>query len=129
MNSHELSEQEQNVLLEYLSKKTHINEISIALHKKIGTIKFYIRSLVVQDLNNGFTKPQVCEKYNLEENHLQSILNKLEKKENKRIKREQQQQKDKDSQRTKPKSKEDKMIQLLTEIRDALRTLNLQKSN
>ncbi len=77
------TEDQNKILLEYCSKKIKLEEISIALNKRIGEIKYHIGDLAYIDYKNGLTEPEILEKYNLEKRHLTGAISRIKKKEEK----------------------------------------------
>ena len=129
------SEDENKILLEYCSKKIKLEEISIALNKRIGEIKYHIGDLAYNDFKNGLSEPQILEKYNLEKRHLSGAISRIHKKESKQIstatnkneKREKESKKEKNDKREKESKRETKkdndtiIISLLNEIKSLLK--------
>jgi len=77
------SQEHNNILLEYCSKKISLKEIAIALDRKIGDVKYHIRDLAVADFINGISKQDLLLKYNLTMHQLNDSINKVTESENK----------------------------------------------
>lgn len=123
------SEDENKILLEYCSKKIKLEEISIALNKRIGEIKYHIGDLAYNDFKNGLAEPQILEKYNLEKRHLSGAISRIQKKESKQnsTATNKNEKREKDTKRETKKQKETKrdndtiIISLLNEIKSLLK--------
>ncbi len=83
MTKNTWSQEHNNILLEYCSKKISLQEIAIALDKKIRDIKYHIGDLAVADFKNGISKDDLCTKYNLTMSQLNGCIHRVTKAENK----------------------------------------------
>ncbi len=126
------SEDEDKILLEYCNKKIKLEEISIALNKRIGDIKYHIGDLAYEDLKNGISESEILNKYNLEKRHLSGAISRIKKKELKQIsKKEIEKNTNKRDTNKRNTNKRDSnndyiIISLLNEIKNLLQTA-LQK--
>ena len=77
------TQEQNNILLEYCSKKITIQEIAIALDKKNGDVKYHIGDLAVNDFKNGISKENLMNKYNLTLNQVNGCINRVTEAENK----------------------------------------------
>jgi hypothetical protein len=129
---------ENTILIEYCNKKIKIEEISIALNKRISDIKYHIGDLAYSDFKNGLTEDDICKKYNLEKKHLIGAISRNKRKEDKKentkddkkenTKEDKKDKKDK-KENTKEGKKESKkeskneVIKMLIEIKTLLKDL------
>ncbi len=126
------TQEQNNILLEYCNKKITIQEIAIALDKKVGDVKYHIGDLAVADFKNGISKENLMNKYNLTMNQVNGSINRVENKGKEKEKTTSTiitRSKDKDNIGNKSKStnsvtNEDVfiVIELLKEIRDILKS-------
>jgi hypothetical protein len=126
------TQEQNNILLEYCNKKITIQEIAIALDKKVGDVKYHIGDLAVADFKNGISKENLMNKYNLTMNQVNGSINRVENKGKEKEKTTSTiitRSKDKDNIGNKGKStnsvtNEDVfiVIELLKEIRDILKS-------
>ena len=77
------TQEQNNILLEYCSKKISLQEIAIALDKKNGDVKYHIGDLAVNDFKNGISKENLMNKYNLTMNQVNGCINRVTEVENK----------------------------------------------
>ena len=133
------TEEQNNILLEYCNKKITIQEIAIALDKKVGDVKYHVGDLVAYDFKNGISKENLLIKYNLTMNQVNGSINRLSEVENKTKEKTTSTVVTRNKDKYTKESKENKgntncvtnedvfiVIELLKEIRDILKSNAMQ---